>query len=130
MKTKALIFAMIIWTFSVCPLIYGNINTGHQHEKPVARYSNGYLVFGAFEILFTNPAYSCYGFVATGNYEARSCSLCKKTYYSQQFKDKKGKEYLLYANEACHSSNTGYHDNLDIGICIDPPPNQREEFIK
>lgn len=90
------------------------------HSLP--RYSNGNLVHGSFEIIFTDPEFTCYGFFATDTFTAHSCQTltkdgvkCSKTYYSQPFNDKNGKSYILFSYSQCPHSVSGYHDNRNLG---------------
>ena len=118
------------------PLIYCNANTVKRildrsatppyrpldlfDVLPDPIYSCGYLVFGAFEELFTNPVYARFQFEAINNFQIYNCPLCNKTYYSQTFQDYNGNMSTFYFNIECNVSPTGYHDGLNI-IYISPP---------
>jgi len=118
MKTILLILVMSL-TFN--PVNFNSKAAVAEKLKSLPRYSNGYLVHGTLEILFTSEAYKCHGYKAVSNYTDYSCSLCKKTYYSQRFEDVEGEVYTIYSNSECSVSSTKYHDHLDlseVGICV------------
>lgn len=108
MKTAVLILVISFFGAFTSPLNYAN--TIKLDKKALPLYSNGHQVHGSFEVLFKNPEFTCYDFVATDDWQPISCNLCKKTYHAQSFKDKNGKLYLMYSNSTCDNSTTGYHD--------------------
>lgn len=114
MKTKILITIFCIFATAVNTFNHGSSYAANPREISLPRYSNGYLVHGSFEILFINPEYVCYGFYATDNWKSYTCSLCKKTYYTQPFKDKNNNQYEICSQSKCTLSATGYHDNKKL----------------
>ena len=98
MKKLKMILVITILGLSIIPFGNSNANTvtGCSYKfvmapyrpltqclKPVGpRFSGGYLVYGGFEVLFTDSEYKCYYFEASGEIMLHGCTLCRKTYIS------------------------------------------------
>jgi hypothetical protein len=129
MKTLASIIIIAILGFVSIPTCNDNVFADRPDGTGLIRYSNGYLVHGSFEVLFTRNEYKCYGFIATDNFTLHSCKLCKRNYCSQPFKDTADNEFVMYSNSSCTVSGTKYHDNLKLGD-IYPCACHKEVFVK
>jgi hypothetical protein len=130
MKKLKMILAITILGLSILPFSKGNANTVTgsssitvmtpyrpltQCLAPVGpRFSGGYLVYGGFEVLFTDPEYKCYYFEASGEIVLHGCVFCRKTYISQPFQDIKENRYTMFSNAECLLSPTGYHDGRSM----------------
>ncbi|MEI6763988.1 MAG: hypothetical protein WCM76_00020 [Bacteroidota bacterium] len=130
MKKLKMILVITILGLSIIPFGNSNANTvtGCSYKfvmapyrpltqclKPVGpRFSGGYLVYGGFEVLFTDSEYKCYYFEASGEIMLHGCTLCRKTYISQSFQDIKGNLYTMFSNAECPLSPTGYHDGRSM----------------
>ncbi len=73
-----------------------------------------YAVYPSFKRIFTYK-HACYG-LPSGNYKVKTCGFCGETYVTQEFKSAcDGVTNTLFAWIQCKKSNTGYHDNIDMG---------------